>query len=45
VKIALEGSYKGEDGHFEWILEANNSVNHRIFIPNHLQKKLVRKQH
>jgi hypothetical protein len=33
VRISLEGSYKGEEGHFEWILESNQSVNHRLFIP------------
>ena len=31
VKISLEGSYKGQDGYFEWIIESNKSVNHRIF--------------
>ncbi len=33
VKISLEGSYKGQDGCFEWILESDRSINHRIFIP------------
>lgn len=34
VKISLKGAYKGQEGHFEWILEADRSVNHRFFIPN-----------
>ncbi len=34
VKISLGGSYKGQDGYFEWIVESNKSVNHRMFIPN-----------
>ncbi|NGX38071.1 MAG: hypothetical protein K1000chlam2_01242 [Chlamydiae bacterium] len=34
IKIFLEGGYKGQDGYFEWIIEADKSVNHRIFIPN-----------
>jgi hypothetical protein len=33
TKITLEGGYKGLDGHFEWIIEADNMVNHRIFVP------------
>ena len=35
VKISLEGGYKRQDGCFEWILESDQSVNHRIFIPKH----------
>jgi hypothetical protein len=34
VKISVEGGYKGQEGYFEWILESDTSVNHRIFIPN-----------
>ena len=34
LKISLEGSYKDQEGHFEWILESDQSVNHRLFIPN-----------
>lgn len=34
MKINLDGSYKGLEGHFEWIIEANRLVNHRLFIPN-----------
>ncbi|NGX56373.1 MAG: hypothetical protein K1060chlam5_00611 [Candidatus Anoxychlamydiales bacterium] len=31
TKISLKGSYKDKDGFFEWIVEPNNSINHRIF--------------
>ena len=34
VKISLKGGYKGQEGCFEWILEPDKSVNHRIFSPN-----------
>lgn len=34
TKITIDGGYKGLDGHFEWIIEADSSVNHRLFIPN-----------
>jgi hypothetical protein len=34
TKISLEGGYKGRGGYFEWILEADNTINHRKFIPN-----------
>ena len=34
IKINLEGGYKGIDGYFEWIIEADGLINHRIFIPN-----------
>ena len=34
VKITLDGSYRGCEGHFEWIVENNNSINHRIFTPS-----------
>lgn len=33
TKIMLEGGYKGQNGYFEWIIEANDTINHRIFIP------------
>jgi RHS repeat-associated protein len=33
MKISLAGSYQGKQGFFEWIIEANKSVNHRIFNP------------
>lgn len=32
TKIELQGSYRGKDGHFEWIIEPNKNVNHRKFI-------------
>ena len=34
MRVAVEGAYKGQTGIFEWIIESNGSVNHRIFIPN-----------
>ncbi len=33
IKISMNGSYKGRTGHFEWIIEADQLINHRIFIP------------
>jgi RHS repeat-associated protein len=33
-KIELRGSYKGRDGTFEWIVEPDGSVNHRLFVPD-----------
>ncbi len=29
--ITIEGSINGKNGKFEWIIEANNAVNHRFF--------------
>ncbi|MCH9633990.1 MAG: hypothetical protein S4CHLAM7_07240 [Chlamydiae bacterium] len=31
--LLLKGSYKGKEGYFEWIIEANKQVNHRLFKP------------
>lgn len=31
LKIILEGSYDGKDGAFEWIIEGDRTVNHRLF--------------
>jgi hypothetical protein len=31
LKIELPGSYRGHDGTFEWIIEPDNTVNHRFF--------------
>jgi len=31
TKITLEGSYIKNDGYFEWIVEPDNSINHRFF--------------
>lgn len=33
TKITLKGGYKNREGHFEWIIEPNKAINHRIFIP------------
>ena len=33
-KIVLEGGYNSHEGHFEWIIEPNRSINHRLFVPN-----------
>lgn len=33
IKIELVGSYRGVDGHFEWLIEPDQTVNHRMFIP------------
>ena len=30
----LPGSYKGRDGRFEWIIEPDKTINHRLFVPN-----------
>jgi RHS repeat-associated protein len=35
LKITLNGGYKNLDGHFEWIIEADKSVNHRLFVPDY----------
>lgn len=34
LKINLDGGYKGQNGHFEWIIETDKSVNHRLFVPH-----------
>ena len=31
TKINLDGSFRGNKGSFEWIIEPDNSINHRIF--------------
>ena len=31
VKIEIQGSYKNHDGVFEYIIEPDNTVNHRFF--------------
>jgi hypothetical protein len=33
LKVELPGGWAGKDGHFEWIIEPNQVINHRIFIP------------
>lgn len=35
TKISVEGGYQGRDGTFEWILESDDFVNHRLFVPKH----------
>ena len=32
-KLEIPGSYKGKDGVFEYIIEPDNTVNHRFFRP------------
>lgn len=34
VKISLEGAYRGIEGNFEWLIEPDMSINHRLFVPN-----------
>jgi hypothetical protein len=31
TKITIKGSFRGKEGTFEWIIESDNSINHRIF--------------
>jgi hypothetical protein len=33
TKVELKGSYRNKDGKFEWIIEPDNTVNHRLFRP------------
>ena len=33
TKVELEGGYRNKDGKFEWIIEPDNTVNHRLFRP------------
>ncbi|CNE08556.1 MULTISPECIES: hypothetical protein [Yersinia] len=33
-KLEISGSYKGNDGVFEYIRNPDGSINHRLFIPN-----------
>jgi filamentous hemagglutinin len=32
--LRIPGGYRGKDGFFEFIKEANGSINHRLFKPN-----------
>lgn len=34
TKVELPGGYRGRTGHFEWIIEPDKRVNHRIFVPD-----------
>jgi len=31
LEIRLPGGYQGKEGFFEWIIEPNQEVNHRLF--------------
>ncbi len=33
TRVQLQGSYKGRNGSFEWIIEPDGTVNHRLFVP------------
>ena len=33
LKVSLDGSYQKRDGVFEWIVENDKSINHRLFVP------------
>lgn len=33
MKISLDGSYGQHRGQFEWIIESDKTINHRLFIP------------
>jgi hypothetical protein len=33
-KLEIPGSYRGQDGRFEFIKEPDNTINHRLFRPN-----------
>jgi hypothetical protein len=32
-KVEVEGNYRGKEGTFEWIIESDGFVNHRLFRP------------
>ena len=34
IKVELDGSFRGKDGVFEWIIESDNTINHRLFRPD-----------
>lgn len=42
TKIEIPGGYKGKNGVFEYIIEPNDSVNHRIFVSNKLDRSLLK---
>ena len=31
VKVELQGSWKGKNGTYEWIIEPDNTISHRVF--------------
>ncbi len=34
TKISLPGVYQRKEGYFEWIIESDKTINHRLFVPN-----------
>ncbi len=34
TKLTLPGAYQGKEGCFEWIIEPDQTINHRLFLPN-----------
>jgi hypothetical protein len=32
TKISLPGGYRGREGNFEWIVEVDKTINHRLFV-------------
>jgi len=34
TKVELRGNYRDREGTFEWIIEPDSSVNHRLFVPD-----------
>jgi RHS repeat-associated protein len=33
TKVELQGTYNGRKGSFEWIIEGDRTINHRLFVP------------
>ncbi|WP_314576035.1 hypothetical protein [Enterococcus gilvus] len=33
TKVEISGAYKGKNGIFEYIIEPNGNINHRLFKP------------
>jgi len=34
TKLTVRGGYQGRDGRFEWIIEPDQTINHRLFLSN-----------
>ncbi|WP_098038561.1 hypothetical protein, partial [Estrella lausannensis] len=34
TRVSLPGGYQGREGCFEWIIEADKTINHRLFVPH-----------
>ena len=34
AKLEIRGNYRGRKGTFEYIREPNNTINHRLFVPD-----------